>query len=279
MPDLPRHLSGYLANPMVQARASVPALLSAAAWLKGGDPVDAWERSIGDAALLSEAVAPRRLPELSRRTVDGDLSAAHELAEFFAAASTCDHGGFGAEVAPWVAQVRSEAGLAQLALQALLADGEEEARRALMVLLLMWPTARRSEVSVFGGRGGTRPMMSQDRRVTVGASRGCLVEPASVVDELVSAAFARADHGSTWSHGFRPPMSARVVLAAEGLLETHHADRGRIVRRRPRGPSGGGTVDPTGSGRHQVLPGCIGVPGTGGSPPVRDRSLCRRGIR
>ncbi len=44
-PELPSVLSGYLANPMVQARASLPPLLSAAAWLRGEDPAAAWHEA------------------------------------------------------------------------------------------------------------------------------------------------------------------------------------------------------------------------------------------
>lgn len=44
--DLPRHLSGYLANPMVQGPPSVAPLLSATAWWRGEDPQAAWYESL-----------------------------------------------------------------------------------------------------------------------------------------------------------------------------------------------------------------------------------------
>lgn len=44
--DLPQHLSGYLANPMVQGPPSVAPLISAAAWWNSEDPYAAWHESL-----------------------------------------------------------------------------------------------------------------------------------------------------------------------------------------------------------------------------------------
>lgn len=57
--DLPDHLGGYLANPMVQAAASVPSLLSAAAWLRREDPVDGFEGSLTPKPSCSRNVCRR----------------------------------------------------------------------------------------------------------------------------------------------------------------------------------------------------------------------------
>ncbi len=194
-PDLPAHLCGYLANPMLQARASVPPLVSAAAWLRGDSPLAAWEGAIGAAEVLAEAVDPRRLPALCDRAVLDDAAALEELGAFFADAVRCDHAGLGEQVQPWVAQVHTEASVAQLALQ-VLTEEPLVARQAALVLLYAWPAVRRSEVTVFGGRGSTRPMLAQDRDSEWVPAAGCIVEPANVVDRLVQAAFERLPTGA-----------------------------------------------------------------------------------
>lgn len=189
-PELPQLLAGYLANPMVQARASVAPLRSAAAWLMGSDAQQEWRSAIGAAAVLAEACEPRRLVSLCDRAISGDAAAARELGAFFDEASVCSDGGLGDGVQPWVDQVRAEASVARLALEALTED-EWHARQAATILLLTWPPLRTSGVSVFGGRGGMRPMMDQDRDSRWVPAPGALVPPASIVDRLVQAAFAR----------------------------------------------------------------------------------------
>jgi hyaluronoglucosaminidase len=189
-PDLPALLSGYLANPMTQAAASLPPLLSAAAWLAGGDPEAAWEDAIGDAAVLAECCDPRRLPGLCDRAVGGDAAAAQQLDEILAAAATCDDGGLGAQVAPWVEQTRAEAAVARVALQVLTGD-DATARSLAGALVLMWPPLRTASVTVMGGRGSMRPMMGQDEASRWVTAAGARVPPASVVDRLVAAAFDR----------------------------------------------------------------------------------------
>jgi hyaluronoglucosaminidase len=193
-PELPNHLAGYLANPMQQAAASVPPLLSAAAWLRGDDAGDAGERAIGPAAVLAEACDPQALPELCEGAIAGDEQAAGDLAAFLRVASGCGDGGLGHGVEPWVAQVRAEASVAALALDAIRRP-LAEAAAILPVLVLLWPPLRRSEVSVFGGRGGMRPMMGQDERSDWYSAAGAWIPPASVVDRLVAAAHARLSPG------------------------------------------------------------------------------------
>jgi hyaluronoglucosaminidase len=189
-PELPGHLAGYLANPMRQAAASVPPLISAAAWLRGEDPLQAWQDAVGDAAVLAEACDPRVLPSLCDAALDGDDAAMDALESFLSTASACTDGGLGHGVEPWVAQVRQEAAVAALALDTLRRP-VAEAAPLLAVLVLLWPPLRRAEASVFGGRGGTRPMMGQDERSNWYAAAGAWLPPASVVDRLVAAAHDR----------------------------------------------------------------------------------------
>jgi len=188
--ELPNHLDGYLANPMVQAAASLPPLRSAAAWLAGGDPLAAWKDAIGDAAVLAEACEPHDLHALCDRAIAGDGRATAELDDFLARAGDCGDGGLGPAVRPWVRQVRTEAGVARLALQALTAD-LDEARRITPILLVTWPPLRGAEVSVFGGRGAMRPVLGQDAASEWTAAPAAWAPSRSIVDRLVTAAFAR----------------------------------------------------------------------------------------
>ena len=63
-PGLDEICCGYLANPMVQPRASLPALASIAGYLCGTDPEQAWADDRGDLRVFAEACdgeVPRRL--------------------------------------------------------------------------------------------------------------------------------------------------------------------------------------------------------------------------
>jgi hyaluronoglucosaminidase len=188
--DLPDHLAGYLANPMPQARASMPALRSAAAWLAGDDPEDAWRWSLGPARVLAEGCDAAVPSALCDAALAGDDGAAEELAGWLDEAARCDDGGWGDDVRPWVEQLRAEAEVARTALAVLRADSGEAARLA-PLLLVTWPAVRTSGVSVLGGRGGVRPMLGQDAAGHWTAAPGCIVPERSVCDRLVAAAFAR----------------------------------------------------------------------------------------
>jgi hyaluronoglucosaminidase len=190
-PDLPGHLAGYLANPMVQARASVPSLLSAAAWLRGEDPEEAWAAVVGRARVLAEGCDAVRIAAL----VDDVLGAggahgpaADELLAWLRDAERCDDGGWGEEVRPWVDALRAEAAVARGALEVLRSD-PLTARRSAPVLLLTWPRVRAHTAQVLGGRGGVRPVMGQDDDLHWVAEPGAFVPPASLCDRLVRAAF------------------------------------------------------------------------------------------
>jgi hypothetical protein len=143
-----------------------------------------------EAALLAECVAPRWLHGACDAATAGDAGALEELSDFFTRAATCGEGGFGPGVAPWAGQVRAEAAVALLALEALAAPSPGQARQHLLVSLVAWPPLARAEHAVFGGRGGMRPQMGQDDASEWVPRSGCFVEPDSVVDRLVAAAFA-----------------------------------------------------------------------------------------
>jgi hypothetical protein len=188
--ELPRHLHGYLANPMVQPRASLPALLSAAAWLRGDDPVAAWDEALGDDRLVLEGCDGEVPAALARRGLGGDHGALEQLERWFAAAEHCGVGGLDDSVQPWAEQLAAEAAVGKVAVQLLRCD-VDEARRIAPLLYVMWPPIRTGRHQVLGGRGAMLPCMGQDERSRWVASAESYVEPANVVDGLVAAVFAR----------------------------------------------------------------------------------------
>ena len=194
--DLPDHIEGYLANPMVQARASVPPLLSAAAWLRGEDPTEAWAAALGPARVLAQGCDGAHPRDLADRALsaDGttvaDAGAADALDAWLEQAAGCDDGGWGHDVQPWVDQLRVEADVARTALRVLRAD-DDEAGRLAPVLMLTWPAARTLDTAVLGGRGGVVPALAQAADGHWLATSSSAVEPDSLTDDLVRAAFRR----------------------------------------------------------------------------------------
>jgi hyaluronoglucosaminidase len=189
-PSLPAALSGYLANPMVQARASRPALLSAAAWLRGEDPDAAWQTAVGVDRVLMEGCDGAAPAQLAAAAVGGDTSAAAELEAWCGAAERCEAGELGQSVQPWVDQLRAEASVAKVACQMLRMD-LDEARRTAPLLYVMWPGVRTSSVQVLGGRGSLVPALGQDEHSRWIAAAESYRPPASVTDQVVEAVFAR----------------------------------------------------------------------------------------
>jgi hyaluronoglucosaminidase len=189
-PSLPDLLSGYLANPMVQARASRPPLLSAAAWLRGEDPEAAWQSAVGADRVLMEGCDGAAPALLAAAAVGGDTSAAAELEAWCGAAERCEAGELGPGVQPWVDQLRAEAAVARIACQLLRMD-LDEARRTAPLLYVMWPGVRTSSVQVLGGRGSLMPALGQDEHSRWIAAAESYRPPASVTDQLVDAVFAR----------------------------------------------------------------------------------------
>lgn len=188
-PELPAQLSGYLANPMVQARASVAPLLSAAAWLAGEDPVAAWRAALGGDRILMEACDGEVPNLLAAAGLGGDDDALAELEAWFGAAEACGTGGLGESVQPWVDRLHEEARVGKLACQLLRADPAESAQLA-PILYLMWPV-RPGAVQVLGGSGSLVPALGQDARSGWVASASSFRRGAHLVDRLVEAVFGR----------------------------------------------------------------------------------------
>lgn len=188
-PALPDELGGYLANPMVQAAASVAPLLSAAAWLRGEDPESAWQAALGEERVLMEGCDGMVPAQLATAGLAGDTAALTELEAWFARAEACGAGGLGEGVQRWVDQLRTEAAVGKVACQ-LLGSDPDEAARAAPLLYLMWPL-RQNGAQVLGGRGSLVPSLGQDDDSRWVAAAESFRAPANVVDRLVEAVFAR----------------------------------------------------------------------------------------
>lgn len=188
-PGLPAELGGYLANPMVQARASVAPLLSAAAWLRGEDPDSAWRAALGEHRVLMEGCDGAVPARLAAAGLGGDADALAELEAWFASAEVCEAGDLGDGVQPWVDQLRTEAAVGKVACQLLRADRDEAARVA-PLLYVMWPVKGNGR-QVLGGRGSLLPSLGQDERSRWVAAGESFRPPANVVDRLVAEVFAR----------------------------------------------------------------------------------------
>jgi hypothetical protein len=218
-PALVDALGGYLANAMVQPRASTLPLASTAAWVRGGDPVAAWAEA-ADALgwrVLAEACdggVPRALVAVLAATVDGPswAGAAAGLAEWLAAAATVEAPGLEDEAGPWLEQVRAEAEVGRAALELLAATrpalqvggdgtGRAHAPRDVDALLTAfgvmgrWPALRRAAVSVLGVRCSFRPALGQAPDGGWSLLPGLLEEDRNAVDALVRLAVAEATAG------------------------------------------------------------------------------------
>ena len=273
-PALVEGLSGYLANAMVQPRASTLPLSSTAAWLAGGDPAAAWADEADRLGwrVLAEACdggVPRSLVAVLRATV-GDSSwagAAAALDGWLASAAAVTAPGLEGEAGPWLEQVRAEAEVGRAALQLLAAtrpalrvgpDGRGRAAAPTDVGALLaafgvmgrWPVVRRSAVSVLGVRCGFRPALGQAPDGGWSLLPGLLEEDRNALDALVRLAVAEATAGG--------PVEP-LVLTVDGRPVEVGAD--------------GSFSAPPGS---HVEARC-GRLATGGrapfDPPVRDRRL------
>src|SRR5262249_7084283 len=150
--------SGYLANPMVQARASFLPLASIAGWLRGDDPVAVWanEAEALGVRVFAEACdgsVPLALTEAAIEWIDdpsGWTNAVAPLRDWLSAARECNADAFGAEVEPWVHQVHKEARLGLDAIR-LIDEGSIELA---FTIGFVWPAMQRADKSVMGVRCG-----------------------------------------------------------------------------------------------------------------------------
>jgi len=185
-PELRRELSGYLANGARQPRSFCLPLTSTAAWCRGGDPRQSWEREAGGLAVLARACDGDDLLSLAEEAARGGSRSGElrelltEAAQFVAPAEVSR------EVAPWADQMRLEAAVGLAALDVL--EGSGDPTQLLVSLMFRWPALPRAAVTVFGPRRSVSMHLTQDESVRFQPSGALFVEDANAVDRLVRAA-------------------------------------------------------------------------------------------
>lgn len=172
---------GYLANPMVQARASLLPLASIAAFLRGDDPAAAWRDTAADLGWLAFACAcdTDEARDAVTALEAGERGPARRM---FTEAAACAAPGLEEEAGPWLTQIHRDARLALQALDVL--DGD----RAVDVVLGMaarWQASRRTTVTVFGPRCSIRPVLGQADDGTWRVERAAVQHDANAIDDLI----------------------------------------------------------------------------------------------
>lgn len=174
-PALRDALEGYLANPMLQARASQLPLASAMAWCAGEDPVSTWQR-VADA--LGWTVFAQSCDATHLRSLSGS-----PLRDFLAEAAECDAPGLDAEVEPWLRQVRREAKNAIRLVDAAASGNIEQ----LLIAAARWTRLPDPTVSVFGPRRSLRPVIAQDEHLQFVLQSAAISFNDNAIDDLVVA--------------------------------------------------------------------------------------------
>ena len=213
---LPTVCSGWLANPMVQPRASLLPLASVAAFLRGEDPVTAWAQEADqlgwrDFAEACDGVEPNRLVAEAVAALDGPhwTKEAAALAAWLEGAAQVHAPGLEVEAGPWLEQLGVEVALARRALRLLTAtrpalrvDADGGGRAAAVdadsvlaaayAVGAAWPPVRRGSASVLGPRCSMRPVIAQRRDGGWRMGADPVSEDDNAVDALVRAALAAA---------------------------------------------------------------------------------------
>jgi len=177
-PGLGDACSGYLANPMEQARASKLPLASIAALLRGDDADAVWRTTAADLGWLAFASACDGV-EANAVVAGGDRAAARAL---FSDAAVCAALGLEDEAAAWLTQVQRDARLALIALDVL--DGER-AIDTILGLGMRWQASRRSPTTVFGPRCSVRVLIGQAPDGAWQVEPGAIEHDQNAIDALV----------------------------------------------------------------------------------------------
>jgi hyaluronoglucosaminidase len=196
---LAERCSGYLANPMVQPSASKLPLASAAAWLRGEDPLDGWatEAEALGWRVFAEACDGSVPSALVQRAVewidedDGWALHAESLRSWLEDAAGCSAPGLEDEVRPWLDQVHTEAGLGLDALKLVDLARSASFGRAIdqaFLVGVIWAAVRRADKSVMGPRYGLQPMLGQRPDGTWSFRAGSVIEDRNAIDALARAA-------------------------------------------------------------------------------------------
>jgi hypothetical protein len=193
--------SGYLANPMVQPRATTLPLASTAAWLAGEDPLEAWALAADAAGLrvfaeACDGAVPQALVQSVVEWLDDArwVDPATHLQDWLVAAAASEAPGLEDEVGPWIEQVHREAklGLDALRLIALVQRGElgMSAIELAFTVGMTWQGVRRSDRTVMGSRCSMQPSLGQRADGTWAFRSESVIENANAIDALVRAALS-----------------------------------------------------------------------------------------
>lgn len=194
---------GWLANPMIQPRASLLPLASIAAYLRGEDPLDAWaaeadRRGWRVFAEACDGAVPKAIVALAAEELDAgrlEPETIERLRAWFTDAAEVTAPGLEEECAAWLAQVRVEASVALAAIsliERVLFD-DTSSRLDLVAetfaLGLRWRQLLGSQVSVMGPRLGFAPVLGQGSDGAWVVRRSSLIEGENAVDALCRLAF------------------------------------------------------------------------------------------
>ena len=170
-PGLVDVCSGYVANPMVQPRASTLPLASMAAWVRGGDPLEAWRDTAAELGWLVLAQAcdgahPAELVDQALAGLEaGQTDVLDRLGEWLHDARHLEAPGLEDEAGPWLDQTRAEARLGGAAVR-LLRRRAEDRDAAIgedaIGVAAWWQAQRRSALTVMGPRCSIRPILFND---------------------------------------------------------------------------------------------------------------------
>ena len=200
-PLLSEFCGAYFANAGVQPWASLPALLSVAAWVTTGEAEVPWEEFDDpvNLTLLAQACDGRELYRLARLAVDEDDT--DDLWWWLERIENIDIlGPIGEETAAWIEQARAEAGLSLTALDLLERDpGDPDAMALFFDMFRQWPAVRRGAKSVLGHRFTFALRAHTNANGDWQIGRDVVVEDRNVTDVLCRAAFVR--------HGIASPLA------------------------------------------------------------------------
>jgi hypothetical protein len=177
--------SGFLWNPMVQARASLVMLETAAAWWDGKDPLATWNMVVDrdECRHIAEATAYR-----------GDLHWPGEQPSREWWETVRDIPDMDKHIAPWVQSARSGARLALAAMAVLDADLSALSHEEIALLarpLMEWQGHRTVSAFTFGRGPRQRPLATQNTDGRFVLRPGSIVDSESLVDDLVRQALVR----------------------------------------------------------------------------------------
>lgn len=182
-PQLLSVCSGFLWNPMEEFSASLPTLVSAAAWTHSDDEFAAWSTYV-------DAHGLRLLAEATAYRTDHHWPGEQPSREWWQ--SVADMVVDDAQLTPWVQAAQEGARIALAALTVIHADHEltQQEHNIAMFQLMGWGAHQARAHKTFGAGPRTRPIATQDQNGRFALRTASIVESTSLVDTLVRAALA-----------------------------------------------------------------------------------------